>query len=152
TAAVVALCVVAFLVLTSVVAGFAAERASRRASRFPWLVVPALLAATGGLVFLLVVPPFEGPDETAHVQYARYVAVTGELPAAPPSPDSMWRDYYYEWVQPPAAYVAAALLYRAEALAGIKGAGAREAALWPEPNPRSMAAGNVERTIYRHPS
>lgn len=39
----------------------------------------------GVLPWLLMLPPFEGPDEPAHYDYARYIAATGSLPSGLPT-------------------------------------------------------------------
>jgi hypothetical protein len=157
-------CVVLVLTLTGIVAGIAGagmsgpgNQRSRGGVASSAMVTPVLLAGAAGLVWLLVVPPFEGPDEAAHVQYASYIAATGSLPRELPAPDSPWHEYYYEWVQPPAAHLAAALLFRAgkalgfETLPDFEGGVHAPPLRLLEPNPRSMVAGSVERTVYRHP-
>lgn len=101
-----------------------------------------LVATTLGL-YGIVVPPFEPPDEFAHFQYARYVAMTGALPRDIPPPDSEWRSSVYEWVQQPAYYVLAAGLLRVTGTAG--------AAPAPEPHPQSRLTGGPDVNIYRHP-
>ena len=49
-------------------------------------VAALLMAGATTVVYSLVVPPFEPPDELAHLQYARFVATTGTLPSAVPPP------------------------------------------------------------------
>jgi hypothetical protein len=104
----------------------------------------AMLAAGATVVtYLLVVPPFEPPDELAHFQYARFVATTGTLPSAVPPHDSEWRASSYEFVQQPLYYVAAAAVLRATGLDT------------PGPaltlNPRSrLRPGGTEPTIFQH--
>jgi hypothetical protein len=111
----------------------------------PSRAVVAALLMTGAttMVYSLVVPPFEPPDELAHLQYARFVATTGTLPRSVPSTDSEWRAASYEFVQQPLYYVGAALALRATGLAA------------PGPrlvlNPRSrMQPGGTEPTIFQH--
>ena len=52
----------------------------------PAIVAALLMAGATTVVYGLVVPPFEPPDELAHLQYARFVATTGTLPSAVPPP------------------------------------------------------------------
>src|SRR5690606_30851557 len=101
------------------------------------------LVATTLCLYGIVVPPFEPPDEFAHFQYARYVAVTGALPRDIPPPASAWRSSVYEWVQQPAYYVLAAGMLRLT--------GTAEAAPAPEPHPQSRLTGGPDANIYRHP-
>ena len=49
-------------------------------------VMAMVAAGATPITYLLVVPPFEPPDELAHFQYARFVATTGTLPRAVPAP------------------------------------------------------------------
>ncbi len=103
------------------------------------------VAMTGGsvLVYGLVVPPFEPPDELAHLQYARFVATTGSLPREVPPPDSEWRASSYEWVQQPLYYLGAAGLLATTGLA------APGPALTPNPRAR-LHPGGTEPTIFQH--
>ena len=103
-----------------------------------------MLAAGATVVtYLLVVPPFEPPDELAHFQYARFVATTGTLPSAVPAHDSEWRTSSYEFVQQPLYYIAAAAVLRA---AGLDTPGPTLTL-----NPRSrMRPGGTEPTIFQH--
>src|SRR5690606_17900119 len=103
----------------------------------------AALGMTSVLTYLLVVPPFEPPDELAHFQFARFVATTGSLPSAVPQPDSEWRASAYEWVQQPLYYLAAAAVLRV--------AGDASAAPAPVPHPQSRLTGGSDVNIYRHP-
>ncbi len=104
----------------------------------------AMLAAGATVVtYLLVVPPFEPPDELAHFQYARFVATTGTLPSTVPPHDSEWRASSYEFVQQPLYYLGAAVV--------LKAAGLDAAAPAPTLNPRSrMRPGGTEPTIFQH--
>ncbi len=106
--------------------------------------VMALLAAGATVVtYLLVVPPFEPPDELAHFQYARFVATTGTLPSAVPPHDSEWRASSYEFVQQPLYYIAAAAVLKA---AGLDAPGPALTL-----NPRSrLRPGGTEPTIFHH--
>lgn len=120
-------------------------RAAAPASARPRIapVLAAALVTTTVVTYAFVVPPFEPPDELAHLQYARYVALTGTLPQTVPVPDSEWRAAAYEFVQQPLYYVAAAGLIRA--------AGDPRAAPAPLPEPHSRLAGGPDVNIYRHP-
>lgn len=101
------------------------------------------IVTTTLLLYANVVPPFEPPDELAHLQFARYVARTGELPSAIPPVDSEWRSSVYEWVQQPAYYLLAAGVIR------VTGDAASAPA--PEVHPQSRLAGGPDVNIYRHP-
>lgn len=95
------------------------------------------------VTYVLVVPPFEPPDELAHLQYARYVATTGSLPRAVPPPDSEWRASSYEFVQQPLYYLGAA------AILAATGLDAPGPALTVNPRSRMRPAG-TEPTIFLH--
>lgn len=101
------------------------------------------IVATTLLLYVIVVPPFEPPDELAHLQYARYVALTGALPSTIPPADSEWRSSVYEWVQQPAYYLLAAGVLRVTGDASARPA--------PEPHPQSRLSGGPDVNIYRHP-
>ena len=105
--------------------------------------VAAAVGMTSVLAYLIVVPPFEPPDELAHVQYARFVATTGALPRTVPPPDSEWRGSVYEWVQQPLYYMGAASLLRL--------VGEPDAAPAPVLHPQSRLSGGPDVNIYRHP-
>ena len=75
-AASVAIYTVAVLALMCVLSG------ATTSGRWPRML-PATLAASATAMFILVIPPGEGPDELAHLQYTRYFAVTGTLPSQP---------------------------------------------------------------------
>ncbi len=136
----------ALLLLTGALAGVAVLQRSHvpTRARWPraWFLLPAGLALAGGLTWVQVVPPFEAPDEVAHLQYARYVATTAGLPREVPGRGSPWREAFYEWVQPPLHYVMTAALLRAS------GGSTEPPRLVP--NPRSRVAGGPERTVYLH--
>lgn len=150
------LCATLVLVLAASLAGAGLALPGRavavspgaRAPGWRWSsLLPPALALASGLLWVVVVPPFEGPDEVAHVQYARFIAESGRLPAEIPSVDSPWREGFYEWVQPPLHYLAGASLIRA--------LGASSDPPHPprlEPNPRSRVSGGPERTVYVHAS
>ncbi|WP_291983455.1 hypothetical protein [Luteitalea sp.] len=104
----------------------------------------AVMAAGATLVaYTLVVPPFEPPDELAHLQYARFVATTGSLPSEVPAHDSEWRASSYEFVQQPLYYLGAAALLKAT---GLEAPGPAVTL-----NPRSrLHAGGTEPSIFWH--
>jgi hypothetical protein len=100
----------------------------------------ALLTAVTATTFALLVPPFESPDEAAHAEYVRYVALHG-LPRSVPPPGDASRALTYEWVQPPLYYLATA------PLAWATDASAPAA---PVPDPRSRLTGGTRWTLYLH--
>lgn len=100
----------------------------------------ALLTGSTTLIYVLLVPPFEAPDELAHFQYARLVAETGHPPAEVPPVTSEWRASSYEWVQQPLYYVGAAGLLRALRL--------HTPAPALQLNPRSRLQGGSEPVIF----
>jgi len=102
-----------------------------------------LMAGATTVVYSLVVPPFEPPDELAHLQYARFVAAMGTLPRAVPSPDSEWRAASYEFVQQPLYYIGAAAALR---IAGLTAPGPT---LVLDPRSR-LQPGGTEPTIFQH--
>ena len=133
---VAAVCAAAWLERTAVTA-IAAVRPS-----YP-LIASLLMAGATTVVYGLVVPPFEPPDELAHLQYARFVATTESLPSAVPPPDSEWRAASYEFVQQPLYYIGAAGVLRAAGLA------APGPALVPDPRSR-LQPGGTRPTIFLH--
>jgi hypothetical protein len=144
----VTLGVLAIVIGVAVVAGYVAsppvpDAAGRRAPyRAGWSLAPMVVAAASGLTWLSVVPGYEGPDEVAHVQYARYIAAERALPSGIPPQDSPWTLGAYEWVQPPVSYVAAAAVLRWTDAVGA-------APVLPG-NPLSVAEAGPERTLFRH--
>ncbi len=106
-----------------------------------WL--PVLLAGATTIVYALVVPPFEAPDELAHFDFARYVATTGTLPGAVPAADDEWRASSYEWVQQPLYYIGAAALLK------VTGLDAPGPSLVMNPRSR-LQPGGTEPTIFEH--
>lgn len=95
------------------------------------------------LTYQVVVPPFEPPDELAHLQYARFVATTGMLPHAVPPPGDPWRGSSYEWVQQPLYYLGAGAVLKATGLDAPQPALAE--------NPRSRLRPNgAEPTLFIH--
>jgi hypothetical protein len=92
----------------------------------------------------LVLPPFEGPDESANTQYVRYIVDTGSLPKAVPTPDSEWFQggEYYQWSQQPLHYLMLAGVVKALRLP-----------LEPHRQPlngRSRLRGGREPTVFDH--
>jgi 4-amino-4-deoxy-L-arabinose transferase-like glycosyltransferase len=51
-----------------------------------WLLAVALIACAHGMVWSVLTPPFQAPDETEHFAYAQYLAETGKLPPRVGSP------------------------------------------------------------------
>ena len=47
----------------------------------------ALIAFVNALAWALLIPPYQVPDETAHVAYIQYFAETGKLPTHKPGPE-----------------------------------------------------------------
>jgi hypothetical protein len=78
----------------------------------PVLVLLLLYAATS-LSWLIVTPPFDAPDETAHYDYARYIAATGHLPDHVPTALREGDWYTTHWPQPPLYYVLVSQAVRA---------------------------------------
>ena len=80
------------------------------------LTVPAVLTYTAivGSAFALLVPPFEGPDEPAHLAYVDFIATQAALPDQydPHRPLTGHEISPTEGHQPPLYYAAAALLLR----------------------------------------
>lgn len=115
---------------------------SRRSRGRLWWLPPITVALSAGFVWLAVVPAYEGPDEVAHLQYSRFVALERALPGGPPPEGSPWTNQFYEWVQPPLYYLLAATTLHLTDTAR------------PEPiirpNPASMLQGGIERSLYRH--
>lgn len=132
----VAVFTLAVLALMGTLAGFGSP------TRWPSRLLPAALAGSATAMFILVIPAGEGPDEFAHLQYTRYVAVTDALPTYVPPPDDPWRADSYEWVQQPTYYIATAAVGR---LLGL----AREP---PQlrPDPASRLRGGTGVSIYTH--
>lgn len=59
------------------------------------------------VVYSIVVPPFETPDEIWHFAFIQHVASGQGLPVSEPNTQALWRQ---QGVQPPAYYLAAAAL------------------------------------------
>ncbi len=94
----------------------------------PVLVGLLVLYAVVGLRYALRTPPWQVPDEPAHVNYARHVAQTGRLPVLQMGdydaaylealkanrfpPDMPVTEVRYEAHQPPLYYIVAAVLLR----------------------------------------
>ena len=134
-AATVAVFTIAVLALMCVLSGASV--------RTPWArLLPSALAASATAMFILVIPAGEGPDELAHLQYTRYVAVTGTLPSHVAPPGTPWRADSYEWVQHPTYYIASGTIGRMLGLVS-------EPPLLP-PDPASRLRGGQRVSIYQH--
>lgn len=72
----------------------------------PTIIVAGLVCR---LVFALLTPDFQVPDEYPHFRYIQYVAENRSLPVQ----EHMWSDRSYDWefCQPPLYYVLMAPLY-----------------------------------------
>jgi hypothetical protein len=77
------------------------------------MLVLLLLYAATSLSWLIVTPPFDAPDETAHYDYARYIAATGHLPDHVPTAVREGNWYTTHWPQPPLYYVLLSVVVRA---------------------------------------
>jgi hypothetical protein len=114
------------------------------------LIVAALALR---LSFVLVVPPFQAPDEAAHFHYVETVARTGRLPIAPPRSAAMFVDERAQSYQPPLAYVllagAAPEAWRSVRVVrlGNAVAGAATVAVGYLVAARLTAAGDVRRLL-----
>jgi hypothetical protein len=75
-----------------------------RAERGLLLAIVGLFALLG-VIYSVVVPPFEASDEKWHYPMVKYVADNGALPVQVPGVDTPWRQ---EGSQPPLYYALAA--------------------------------------------
>lgn len=142
-AGVMALHLIGFGVLAAYVAGGGLLARARPRDGLSWHpALAAVLAGTTVVAYAALVPPFEPPDEMAHLQYARFVATTGGLPTTLP-PEDEWRGSAYEWVQQPGYYLVAAAVLQA--------LGDPSAAPTPQRHPESLIAGGPDIAIYQHP-
>ncbi len=74
-------------------------------SSYLLIIITGIYLLMGG-VYLLVIPPWETPDEPSHYRYIAYVADTGRLPV--PGADTQSARYeisLYEWHHPPLYYL-----------------------------------------------
>ncbi len=113
--------------------------------RIPWrhlLPVVALYLAIAG-AWLAAVPPFEGPDELQHYDYARYVAYYGHLPDRIPSTLNEGGWFTVQRVQEGAYYWTLGQLLR------VAGAADASPAVFTQ-NPNSRWVGGLEATLLRH--
>ncbi len=105
-------------------------------------LAPALfllaLYATTTLPWLIVVPPFDSPDEIAHYDYGRYIARTGHLPDRVPTSLEMDGWFTSHWPQPALYYQALSRL--------ILAAGAADSPVKP------LIAGDPATRTVRGPS
>ncbi|MFB3854942.1 MAG: ArnT family glycosyltransferase [Vicinamibacterales bacterium] len=104
------------------------------------LLLPLGMYLTGALLWLLVTPPLEAPDEPSHYDMARYIAAEGRLPDHLQDDRTVWYDG--EWFQPPLYY---ALLSPVVSLAG--GEDARPPR---DHNDRARALGGSDPLVFRH--
>ena len=76
------------------------------------LLLAALYASTA-LLWFVITPPFEAPDENAHYDFIAFLATERRLPDANPATRAGWN--FQEWMQPPVYY---ALIAPVVALSG----------------------------------
>lgn len=131
--AVVLALVALFAVLASGCAATLIEPA-HRTPRAPTVAAPLAMVVVASIAWLTLLPPFEGPDEYQHFEYARYVAREGGPPDRVPLSRIPERD---QWVQEPLYYLAIAPLVR---LAGTD-------APVMDRNPRAWMAGGRETPL-----
>lgn len=93
--------------------------------------------------WLAAVPPFEGPDELQHYDYARYVAYYGHLPDRIPSTLNEGGWFTVQRVQEGAYYWTLGHLLR------LTGAADASPAVFTQ-NPHSRWVGGLEATLLRH--
>jgi len=82
------------------------RRALTQSIRSKSLVIPVLLAALYGstaLLWFVITPPFEAPDENAHYDFIAFLATEHRLPDASLATRASWN--FQEWMQPPLYYV-----------------------------------------------
>jgi hypothetical protein len=109
------------------------------------MLVLLLLYAATSLSWLIVTPPFDAPDETAHYDYARYIAATGHLPDHVPTAVREGNWYTTHWPQPPLYYVLLSVVVRAvhaEAIAPLA---------FLEFDPAETHGPSARRIIFREP-
>jgi 4-amino-4-deoxy-L-arabinose transferase-like glycosyltransferase len=110
----------------------------------PWrqlLPVAALYLAVTGC-WLVAIPPFEGPDELQHYDYARYVAYYGHLPNRIPATLNEGGWFTVQWVQEGAYYWTLGQMLR---VAGAASEPPRFVG-----NLQSRWNGGVEANLLRH--
>ena len=92
-------------------AGVSIPRLRSKSTAIPLLL--AVLYASTALLWFVITPPFEAPDENAHYDFIAFLATEGRLPDASPATRASWN--FQEWMQPPLYY---ALIAPVVALAG----------------------------------
>lgn len=78
---------------------------SMRRIRSKSIAVPILvgcLYGTAALLWFVITPPFEAPDENLHYDFIVFLATTRKLPDANPATRVGWQAH--EWIQPPLYY------------------------------------------------
>jgi hypothetical protein len=109
------------------------------------MLVLVLLYAATSLAWLIVTPPFDAPDETAHYDYARYIAANGHLPDHVPTAVREGDWYTTHWPQPPLYYALVSVVIRAvhaEAIAPLP---------LLEFDPAESSGPSARRVIFREP-
>ena len=102
------------------------------------ILIAALYASTA-LLWFVITPPFEAPDENAHYDFIAFLATERRLPDANPTTRASWN--VQEWMQPPLYY---ALIAPVVALSGPD----RNVFLLAPVNPnRPQEGGNSPRTF-----
>lgn len=108
----------------------------------PALGSVVLLYVSITLAWFLVLPPFEGPDELQHYDYARYIATTGHLPDRAPAVVNEGGYYTGMWVHEGLYY-----WLLAQVLVAVDATGAPPAVV---PNPRARYTGGPEAPSFLH--
>ena len=109
------------------------------------LILLLVLYAATSLSWLIVIPPFDAPDEIAHYDHARYIAVTGHLPDHVPATVQEGDWYVSHWPQPPLYYLLLSPIIR----------GIRAEAVAPlhfvafDPADESIAGPTARRVIFQ---
>ncbi|MEO8259433.1 MAG: glycosyltransferase family 39 protein [Acidobacteriota bacterium] len=112
--------------------------------RFRWrsIGIPLLLAAfyaSTALLWFVVTPPFEAPDENAHYDFIAFLATERRLPDADPATRAGWN--FQEWMQPPLYYALIA------PVAALTGPDRNVFSLAPVNPNRPQEGGNSPRTF-----
>jgi hypothetical protein len=95
-------------------------------------------------VWLVIMPPFEGPDELHHYDYARYVAVTGHLPDRVPATATEGGWYTGLWTQEGLYYWVYGNV--------LRWIGVGDAAITMVESPSSMFRGGPDAPLLQHVS
>jgi 4-amino-4-deoxy-L-arabinose transferase-like glycosyltransferase len=92
--------------------------------------------------WFIAIPPFEGPDEIQHYDYARYVALNGHLPDRPPTMINDGGFFTGEWTQEVAYYWLFGQILRPTGFQDLRpGDGLHE-------NPHSMWYGGTSPDVF----